>query len=66
MLAQAFGGKGRCVETPKELEEALAEMFSDNNMWVLNVKISPYATAKPAKFSWLTSSKDISTKQPKL
>ena len=59
MIAQAFGGKGRSVETPQELEEALAEMLSDNNLWVLNVIIDPNATVKPAKFSWLTTSKDI-------
>jgi hypothetical protein len=43
-------------------------MFSDKNLWVLNVIIDPNAGAKPAKFGWLTSSKDIQTgpKDPKL
>jgi len=67
-MAIAFGGKGRSVTTPQELEQSLNEMFSDKNLWVLNVIIDPFAGAKPAKFGWLTSSKDIQTgpKDPKL
>ena len=47
LLATAFGGIGRCVRTPQELDQALDEMLSDNNLWVLNVMINPYATNKP-------------------
>lgn len=59
LLAVAFGGKGRSVTTPKQLDEALAEMLADDNLWVLNVIIDPFASAKPKKFGWLTSAKDI-------
>ena len=58
-MAIAFGGKGRAVTTPDELESALTEMMADNNLWVLNVIIDPYAGSKPTKFGWLTSSKDV-------
>jgi len=63
LLAVAFGGKGRSVSTTQELEAALAEMLSDNNLWVLNVLIDSSASMKAAKFGWLTSSKDISKPQ---
>jgi thiamine pyrophosphate-dependent acetolactate synthase large subunit-like protein len=63
LLAVAFGGKGRSVSTTQELEAALTEMLSDNNLWVLNVLIDSSAMMKAAKFGWLTSSKDISKPQ---
>ena len=64
MMSIAFGGKGRSVKTPKELESALKEMLSDNHLWVLNIIIDPAADQKPTKFSWLTTAKDIQA--PKL
>jgi len=59
MISHALGGKGKEVKTPEELETSLQEMLSDDNLWVLNVRIDPYASAKPATFSWLTSSADV-------
>jgi len=46
MISIAFGGKGASVKDHKELNTVLKEMLSDDNMWVLNVHIDPYAQRK--------------------
>jgi len=44
---------------------ALNEMLNDDNLWVLNVLIDPYAGRKPQEFTWLTREDDTTkTKEP--
>ena len=47
MMAEALGGVGRLIHTHEQLRESMKEMLSDNKLWVLNVKIDPYAAKKP-------------------
>ena len=54
MIAQAFGGKGVSVKDHASLEKVLPEILSDNNLWILNIYISPSAGRKAQEFSWLT------------
>lgn len=46
MLSQAFGGKGVCVKDHDSVAKVLDEMLTDDNLWVLNVLIDPYAGRK--------------------
>ena len=55
MLAQAFGGKGKEVKEPEDLAASMKEMLTDDNLWVLNVRIDPFAMKKAQSFSWLSN-----------
>jgi oxalyl-CoA decarboxylase len=68
MIAQAFGCKGAEVKNHEDLAKTLKVMLSDNNLWVLNVRIDPYAGRKPQKFQWLTRDevKKDTEQKPKL
>lgn len=46
MIATAFGGKGAEIKTHDELAKTLPEMLNDNNLWILNVRIDPFAGKK--------------------
>lgn len=56
-MAEIFGGKGAFVETPEQLKETMAQMLSDDNLWVVNIKIDPFSVRKPQEFAWLTREK---------
>lgn len=57
-IAHAFGGKGKEVKTREELTAVMDECLNDNELWIVNVRIDPYAGRKPQKFSWLTRDND--------
>jgi len=46
-LAGAYGFKGRTVERPSELAEALATAFADPGPYLLNVKVAPTENVFP-------------------
>ncbi|HKW99740.1 MAG TPA: biosynthetic-type acetolactate synthase large subunit [Bryobacteraceae bacterium] len=46
-LAAAYGFKGRIVEKPHELAEALEEAVREPGPYLLNVKVSPYENVYP-------------------
>ena len=46
-LAGAYGFKGRTVEKPSELAEALEEMFAEPGPYMLNVKVTPTENVYP-------------------
>ena len=46
MIATAFGGIGRSVDTAEELDASMKEMLTDDRLWVLNVHIDPFSTKK--------------------
>ena len=50
----AFGGKGKEVKTHDDLQGTLRTALEDNNMWVINCRISTTAGKKAQTFSWLT------------
>ncbi len=47
LLAQAFGIKGRTVERPAQLDEALREAMAEPGPYLLNVKVSPEENVYP-------------------
>ena len=47
MLAGAYGFKGRTVERPSELKEALAEAVAEPGPYLLDVKVSPFENVYP-------------------
>jgi 2-hydroxyacyl-CoA lyase 1 len=53
-IAEAFGGRGWCVERVKDLGPALKEALADPMPSIVNVLIDPKADRKPQKFQWLT------------
>ena len=59
MIATAFGGIGRSVDTAEELDASMKEMLSDDRLWVLNVHIDPYSMKKEQSFKWLSSEEDV-------
>jgi len=46
-LAGAYGFKGRTVEKPSELAEALATAFADPGPYLLNVRVTPTENVFP-------------------
>jgi acetolactate synthase-1/2/3 large subunit len=46
-LAGAYGFKGRTVERPSELAEALETAFSDPGPYLLNVRVTPTENVFP-------------------
>ena len=53
-VMEAFGGKGYHVETPDELDTALAEAVGLGAPSLINVGLDPDAQRRPQKFGWLT------------
>ena len=47
LLAQAFGIKGRTVEHPAQLDEALKDAMAEPGPYLLNVKVSPEENVFP-------------------
>ncbi|MBC8166541.1 MAG: biosynthetic-type acetolactate synthase large subunit [Bryobacteraceae bacterium] len=47
LLAGAYGFKGRTVEKPSELSEALAQAVADPGPYLLNVKVTPFENVYP-------------------
>ena len=47
MLAGAYGFKGRTVERPSELKEALQECIDEPGPYLLNVKVTPFENVYP-------------------
>jgi acetolactate synthase-1/2/3 large subunit len=47
MLAGAYGFKGRTVEKPSELSEALTEAIKEPGPYLLNIKVSPEENVYP-------------------
>ena len=47
LLAAAFGMKGRTVEKPKQLVDALHEAVEEPGPYLLNVKVSPEENVYP-------------------
>lgn len=64
-VCTALGGKGRAVNDHESLRSAMREMLADDNMWVINCAINPFAGKKAQSFTWLTTS-DAKTPEPKL
>jgi len=58
MISVAFGGKGAEVKDHKTLTHKLEEALNDDNLWILNVRIDPYAGRKQQEFAWLTRKDD--------
>nr|CAG8463182.1 6534_t:CDS:2 [Entrophospora candida] len=58
LVADAFGGKGYFVKSPKELANALEETISDesNSCIVINVMIEPGGNKK-LEFAWMETTK---------
>ncbi|CAJ0762190.1 21098_t:CDS:2 [Entrophospora sp. SA101] len=58
LVADAFGGKGYFVKSPKELDNALEETISDesNSCIVINVMIEPGGNKK-LEFAWMETTK---------
>ncbi|XP_048464040.1 2-hydroxyacyl-CoA lyase 1 [Rhincodon typus] len=53
----AFGGKGYFVQTPEELQKALAACLADQKLpSLINVMIDPSSDRKKQDFTWLTRS----------
>lgn len=46
-VAKAYGINGKCVSTHDELNNAIAEMISDDNAYLLEVKIEPKGMVLP-------------------
>ncbi|XP_067867814.1 2-hydroxyacyl-CoA lyase 1 isoform X3 [Heterodontus francisci] len=56
-VMSAFGGKGYFVQTPQELQKALAACLADKKMpSLINVMIDPSSDRKKQDFTWLTRS----------
>ncbi|MCS7026811.1 MAG: biosynthetic-type acetolactate synthase large subunit [Bryobacteraceae bacterium] len=47
LLARAYGFRGRTIDKPSELEEALREAVNEPGPYLLNVKVSPFDNVFP-------------------
>jgi acetolactate synthase-1/2/3 large subunit len=47
LLAQAYGFKGRTVENPSELREALEAAVAEPGPYLLNIKVTPFENVYP-------------------